>query len=698
MAGTVVGEAFVAIRPQTEGFAAEAQSKIAAPLQAAFAGIATGVVAAKVKSFFESSFSEATDAAKVTAQTGAVLKSTGEIAGVTAGHVENLAGKLSNLAAVDDEVIQQGENVLLTFTSIRNEAGKGNDVFDRATEAALNMSAALGTDLQGSIIQVGKALQDPIAGLTALRRVGVSFSDSQKELIATLVQSGDLLGAQKIILAELEKEFGGAAASQATATARLSVAFKNLEESIGTALLPLINGLAKALTPLADFLSQNKTAATALAVVLSGALVAGLAAWTLNAAKSTIQTLSFGHALQGTTQQVEQAAAKFAYSSQFNQKWADSLTTSGTAAAQTAASTTSLASGLGLAAGIMGTAAIAGIGLANALGQDARALEVNVHALEGLTQAQFKSFAAQVQASGGFIKLDDIIRKIGGTAPVTARALVAAADLPRAARERLLTTIDKEVAAEARAQKAALGTAGALDTQSDSTSTLIDWVNILEGKLNDQVDASLGTQGAAVSMDRAIQSLNETLFTNAQGSIEARDATIQAEQSVVAFGKKLYDEKLGVEDSTSAMRDQIGALAGVRDSLAPGNPLRTFLDGYINDLQNRIPRDVHTDFLLTLSNQTGLSVGDLKGFEVLSAVLPQFAQGGWVPGPVGTPQLIVAHGGEYVQTAQEAASGGAGPGGNSPTFVFTGPQPPDPVAFGLKAAKSHAVFMAMVGR
>ena len=84
------------------------------------------------------------EAQKVAAQTNAVLKSTGGRPSVTAKQVEKLAESLMLKSGVDDEVIQSGENVLLTFTNIRNEAGKGNDIFDQATKATLDLSVALG--------------------------------------------------------------------------------------------------------------------------------------------------------------------------------------------------------------------------------------------------------------------------------------------------------------------------------------------------------------------------------------------------------------------------------------------------------------------------------------------------------------------------------------------------------------------------
>src|SRR5215468_8067356 len=104
---------------------------------------------------FKVGIDEFSEASKVGAQTEAVLKSTGEAAGVSAKHVSDLAGALMEKSGVDDEAIQSGENLLLTFTQIRNEAGKGNDVFDQATQTMLDMSTALGQDMKQSAIQLG---------------------------------------------------------------------------------------------------------------------------------------------------------------------------------------------------------------------------------------------------------------------------------------------------------------------------------------------------------------------------------------------------------------------------------------------------------------------------------------------------------------------------------------------------------------
>jgi len=204
---------------------------------------AAAVVGSGLVKFFADSTAEARESQKVNADTANVLKTTGGAANVTAKQVGDLATAISNKTGIDDEAIQSGQNMLLTFTNVRNEAGKGNDIFNQATGIMTDLAAKMGTSTPKAAIQLGKALNDPVKGIGALSRVGVTFTAGQKEQIKTLVASGNTMGAQKIILKELGKEFGGTAAAQATAGEKMSTTWKNVEEQVGTALLPVINKL-----------------------------------------------------------------------------------------------------------------------------------------------------------------------------------------------------------------------------------------------------------------------------------------------------------------------------------------------------------------------------------------------------------------------------------------------------------------------
>ena len=194
-----------------------------------------------VANFFTTAVQGSMDYQKALAQTEAVIKSTGGAAGITVKEMEDTARALSAVSGqslfTDDQLLG-AQNVLATFTEI-----KGAN-FGAATGAIADISQALGQDLQSSAIQVGKALNDPVAGISALSRVGVSFTDDQKAMIESMVEAGDVAGAQEIILAELGREFGGSAAAAAgTFSGQMTVMSEKLEDAkgaIGDALLPML--------------------------------------------------------------------------------------------------------------------------------------------------------------------------------------------------------------------------------------------------------------------------------------------------------------------------------------------------------------------------------------------------------------------------------------------------------------------------
>jgi hypothetical protein len=281
----------------------------------AIGGMVAGAFAvSKGVDFLKDSVGEAREAQKVGAQTAQTIKTTGGAAKVSAKHVGDLATAISTKAGIDDEAIQTGANLLLTFKDIKNEAGKGNDIFDQTTKTMVDMSAAMGKDPKASAIALGKALNDPVKGMTALSKVGVTFTEQQKATNKALVQGGpanalmamgvigstqewnlavkannndigktvDILtkkltpaqkkhfeyldegghkmAAQKVILKELNSEFGGSAAATATAGEKAKVAFGNLKEQVGTALLPVIDKVAtfltdKAVPAISDFIT-----------------------------------------------------------------------------------------------------------------------------------------------------------------------------------------------------------------------------------------------------------------------------------------------------------------------------------------------------------------------------------------------------------------------------------------------------------
>ena len=272
------GAAYVDILPKVaQGFDRQLEQELEAPasrsagnVNKVLGAIGGAVIAKKTFDFLGGAVDAARESNRIAAQTEQVIKTTGGAANVSSRDVANLAGHISKLAGVDDEAVQSGENLLLTFTNVRNEVGRGNDIFNQATQITTDMSAALGQDMKSSAIQVGKALNDPIKGVTALQRVGVSFTQQQKDQIKTLVESGRTLDAQKLILGELNKEFGGAAQAGATNADRLNVTLGNLQESVGNALVPILDHLAGGLNVLVGAFAALPGPVQAGIVVLGG--------------------------------------------------------------------------------------------------------------------------------------------------------------------------------------------------------------------------------------------------------------------------------------------------------------------------------------------------------------------------------------------------------------------------------------------
>jgi hypothetical protein len=182
--------------------------------------------------------------AKAVAQVEAGLKSTGNQVGFTSKQLQKFASDLqSNSLFGDEEILANATAQLLTFTNIADEN------FKRTQQSALDLATRIDGDLKSASIQLGKALNDPVKGLSALSKSGVQFSDDQKKLIKSLVDTGQVAKAQTVILDELETQFGGSAAAAAAAglgpIAQAKMAFGDFLEVIGAIVAEALIPFAK---------------------------------------------------------------------------------------------------------------------------------------------------------------------------------------------------------------------------------------------------------------------------------------------------------------------------------------------------------------------------------------------------------------------------------------------------------------------
>lgn len=226
----------------------------------AMASVAAAVSISKVLQTIGQAVTEARDAVAAQRLLQSQLAATGNAAGISADNLMRIAGELQQISNIGDDAIIQ--NLTVPLTTFKQISG---DVFERTQKAILDMNSVLGDpnnpgSLRSMAVQVGKALNDPILGLTALRRVGVSFSDSQMDVIKNLTETNRLAEAQAMILAELESEFGGAAESTINSSIQMKNAWGDYLEALGKQTLPILDGVNLAFANFFTIMAGNAAA------------------------------------------------------------------------------------------------------------------------------------------------------------------------------------------------------------------------------------------------------------------------------------------------------------------------------------------------------------------------------------------------------------------------------------------------------
>lgn len=256
-----IGRQFQAVGQQMSQIGAGMSVAITAPL------IAAGFAASRA----------ATEAADAMGQVEAALTSMGNASGRTSDQLADMAsGIMRNSLYDDDDILRKVTANLLTFGNV------AGTVFDRAQVVAADLATRMQMDLQPATLLVGKALNDPIKGMTALGRAGIQFTAAQKNTIKAMVATGNVAGAQGLILTELERQFGGAAAAAQRTEPydRLRDVLNDLSESAGaiinTALAPMLEkvaSLADRFNQLSPQMQGFAIAGAAVAAALGPALV-----------------------------------------------------------------------------------------------------------------------------------------------------------------------------------------------------------------------------------------------------------------------------------------------------------------------------------------------------------------------------------------------------------------------------------------
>ena len=173
----------------------------------------------------------------------AVLRTTNYAAGQTLGQLKKIASEFQGKTLFGDEEIIDAQAILASFKQV------SGGIFNEATGLILDLSSHMNQDLKASALMLGKALNDPVVGLTAMTRAGITFSEAQKAVIKGFVETNQMAKAQGMILAELQTEVGGVAAEMANTSSgalkQFKMALGDLGESVGAAIGPTLTRAAK---------------------------------------------------------------------------------------------------------------------------------------------------------------------------------------------------------------------------------------------------------------------------------------------------------------------------------------------------------------------------------------------------------------------------------------------------------------------
>ena len=172
------------------------------------------------------------------------------------------ADRLGKTTLFSQDEFTRGFALLTSFRKI------GVEAYERVALEAANIAQINQVDVNTSFMQLAKALQDPERNLSNLNRSGIAFSKQQTEVIKKLMKTNRVAEAHAMILDIVEESYDEAALAASKGFAgsldNLGESFDDLSESIGKALLPVLDPAVKGLTAILDFLNSEGGQATAI--------------------------------------------------------------------------------------------------------------------------------------------------------------------------------------------------------------------------------------------------------------------------------------------------------------------------------------------------------------------------------------------------------------------------------------------------
>lgn len=486
----------------------------------------------------------------VSTQTAVQLRATGQAAGISAAHIDELGQSMLDLAGFDDEAARSAANVLLQFNQI-----KGTDAFDRVLKDAADLSITLGEGpggLQQEARTLGLALQDPEKGLRLLRSANIALSASQQDALKAAIAQNDTAKEQDIILGAVEARVHGAADAYGKTLAgslqRSQEELKNAKAELVGGFAPAIEFGATATTAFAHVLEDMPAAlqGTVGGIVFLGGGIASLIQPTSNLLQ-LINSIRAARAAS-TASTAADAAAKAldtgATVADAEAQAADAVATEANAAAHVESKVAAggLSSALGTA-GVVGAVALA-VGALAIYGNTLNGINVSTKEVETLTRAsseEVNKFLDRLAATKGLS--GDLL-----AAQFTALANQGAAGIGvlQSYRQHLVDTGQDTGQVDAALK-------GAADSQATYNA------NVAAGS-STQDDAT----GATNAYTQALEAQNQqrqTQLTSVRNVYDAQQALTSAEHGVAQAARGITDAERGVDDANRRLEDSYRSVA-----------------------------------------------------------------------------------------------------------------------------------------
>lgn len=637
----------------------------------------TAVGVGALAAFGKAAISAANESAKSAArieQIAKQMKLFGAETGKVTARLTDYAGELSKSVGIDDEIIQNTQAKLLTFAELAKTANTLGGAFDRATRAALDLAAAGFGEAESNAVMLGKALQDPVKGLTALTRAGVTFTAAQKEQIAVLVAAGQQYEAQKIILAAIEQQVGGTAEATATASDKLAVAWDSLLETVGRAILPAFEALVNALIPIIDaFTALPEQMQTAILVAV------GLAAAYLKL-RTVLQSLK----IAASTANVAFAALAVVTEAYF------------LLAGNGADDASEKVSGF--------TAEVDRLSDARALEEflatwdEVRDLDLGLFDLaswdltgdrgDEIARERLREFVADF-ARGNKEAAQRVLELAianGAHADVITYLTSAIYD-ETVAQANLKTNTEQTTQAEDDAAAAADELAAAHKRVEDAARGRLDAQLAL---ISDTLAADQADRQVAVSLeayDELMASVADGTYKGSNAMRDAAEAKDEVYQAALRAAAAADAEAKAIAEATGATYTandaalvQKRALEEIAKTLDPDSPLRKQLMEYIGILEGKIPKQIKTDFYASISvNWDTSTLARFPGLiQRRAAGGPVDAAQPYMVGEIGPELFVPATAGKII--SNRALTSGGTAGGRSVNVTVNGALDPVSVA------------------